>query len=196
MPPSPGAAQRRRSSTSSTPRAATAHRLDMASGYNGGTEYLPFPGRRREPRLLPDGESHLVGRLLLGLLHQPARRTATVLPEQWARRSTCGSKSIWVARDRHRRRRRAPTPATPRSTCPGRSSGAATSARSRCSPPARATASGCESGLDCCGGSCTMGKCGVPQACAATNDKCTPTVPCCNATDQCLGGYCGVAPPK
>jgi hypothetical protein len=61
----------------------------------------------------------------------------------------------------------------------------------------------CESGLDCCGGSCTVanpdagtGMCGVPAGCAMTNDKCSSSVPCCDHSLACLGGYCSQPAPQ
>jgi hypothetical protein len=57
--------------------------------------------------------------------------------------------------------------------------------------PCKGDGSGCESGIDCCGGSCTSGKCGVPNTCADTGDRCNATIKCCKPTDECLGGYCG-----
>jgi WD40 repeat protein len=57
--------------------------------------------------------------------------------------------------------------------------------------PCKGDGATCESGIDCCGGSCTSGKCGVPNTCAGDGDKCSATIPCCVTSDQCFGGYCG-----
>jgi hypothetical protein len=56
----------------------------------------------------------------------------------------------------------------------------------------------CQSGVDCCGGYCTNGKCGPPPKCSAIDDKCTSDTDCCAQTPalRCIGGYCtNPAPP-
>jgi hypothetical protein len=106
-----------------------------------------------------------------------------------------GSKSIWVsAIDVNA----APgtDPSHPAFYLPGQELGSGNIRAFAVLAPCKGDGAGCESGLDCCGGTCTTGKCGPPGTCAKTNDRCTPTVPCCLATDRCLGGYCGVAPPQ
>jgi hypothetical protein len=106
-----------------------------------------------------------------------------------------GSKSIWVsAIDIN-----APAgtdPSHPAFYLPGQELGSGNIRAFAVLAPCVGDGATCESGIDCCGGTCTTGKCGQPQACAGENDKCTPTVPCCLASDMCIGGYCGVAPPK
>ncbi|MGH7271281.1 MAG: hypothetical protein ACREJ3_12710, partial [Polyangiaceae bacterium] len=57
---------------------------------------------------------------------------------------------------------------------------------------------GCESGVDCCGGYCTAGKCGVPvgKKCSADQDKCTQSSDCCIMTESCIGGSCSYTQPQ
>jgi hypothetical protein len=56
----------------------------------------------------------------------------------------------------------------------------------------------CATGIDCCGGFCTNGSCGVPPPppmgprCAGTDESCANGVACCNAADRCIGGFCSV----
>lgn len=63
--------------------------------------------------------------------------------------------------------------------------------------PCHADGDSCTTGIDCCVGFCTDGKCAKPPApeagpvCAGTDERCGGGVSCCNASDQCLGGYCG-----
>jgi hypothetical protein len=61
----------------------------------------------------------------------------------------------------------------------------------------KADRASCASGLDCCGGSCIAGICGVraPQMCAMLNDKCSSSSDCCDKNQECLGGFCSLMPP-
>jgi hypothetical protein len=65
--------------------------------------------------------------------------------------------------------------------------------------PCRKDGEACTTGIDCCGGFCTNGVCGVPPPpppndpprCAKTDESCSGGMPCCNTTDRCLSGFCG-----
>ena len=104
-----------------------------------GNDYLPSPEPRLAPRLLSDGEPRLGGRLLLGVSSPAAATTATPgTPKGPGRRSA--SKSIWVsAIDIDANAGHRPEPPGLLPAGPG-ARRAATSAPSRCSRPARATA--------------------------------------------------------
>jgi hypothetical protein len=56
--------------------------------------------------------------------------------------------------------------------------------------------SGCETGVDCCGGFCSSSECRVPAepVCSKTMDACTTSADCCqDGTGQaCIGGFCDV----
>jgi hypothetical protein len=55
----------------------------------------------------------------------------------------------------------------------------------------------CSTGIDCCGGSCTNGVCKPPPPpamgpkCVRTDDSCASGLPCCDAHDRCIAGFCG-----
>jgi hypothetical protein len=63
----------------------------------------------------------------------------------------------------------------------------------------------CTTGIDCCGGFCTNGICGVPPPppppppgdppppppCAHTDEGCNSGTVCCDSADRCLSGFCG-----
>jgi len=56
----------------------------------------------------------------------------------------------------------------------------------------------CTTGIDCCGGYCTNGQCGVPPPppeagprCAQTDDSCAGGIACCSGNDYCIAGFCG-----
>lgn len=59
--------------------------------------------------------------------------------------------------------------------------------------PCLADGNSCQSGTACCSGFCGEGKCvAPPDRCAQTEEVCKTPSDCCNAQDQCIGGYCSV----
>jgi hypothetical protein len=71
--------------------------------------------------------------------------------------------------------------------------------------PCRKDGDTCTTGIDCCGGFCTNGICGVPPPppppppgdppppprCAQTDESCSGGTACCDMVDRCLSGFCG-----
>ena len=163
-----------------------AHRLDESSGYDKGNLHLPNgmadEGVDFYPTVNPVSSggyfwAYFTSRRAYGNLYNKGP-------------GDIGSKAIWVTAidigagpgvD----------PSHPAFYLPGQELGSGNIRAFAVLPVCKGDGASCESGIDCCGGSCTMGACGVPKSCAAEGDKCTPTVPCCVATDRCLGGYCG-----
>ena len=58
--------------------------------------------------------------------------------------------------------------------------------------PCRENGNSCESGVDCCCGFCTEGKCACKTTCAKLDERCTTAADCCDPNHVCLGGFCGV----
>ncbi len=56
--------------------------------------------------------------------------------------------------------------------------------------PCFANGATCTTGVDCCGGYCTNGTCGLPPSCSNADDACSATQKCCDPTLQCIGGFC------
>jgi hypothetical protein len=58
--------------------------------------------------------------------------------------------------------------------------------------PCRADGASCTTGVDCCGGFCTNGVCGVPAQprCSNTDEACGAGHTCCNSSAQCINGFC------
>jgi hypothetical protein len=57
-------------------------------------------------------------------------------------------------------------------------------------PPCKSTSSSCETGSDCCSGSCLNGQCGDnPTKCAKDGNSCT-SLPCCDPHAVCQDGFC------
>jgi hypothetical protein len=63
--------------------------------------------------------------------------------------------------------------------------------------PCKNDGDSCTTGIDCCVGFCTDGKCGKPPPttteplCAKTDESCQGGVKCCSANDLCINGFCG-----
>jgi hypothetical protein len=62
--------------------------------------------------------------------------------------------------------------------------------------PCRADGDSCTTGVDCCNGFCTNGKCGVPPTprCSNIDEKCGPGHDCCDPQAKCINGYCAIPP--
>ena len=58
--------------------------------------------------------------------------------------------------------------------------------------PCRDNGASCDSGVDCCCGFCTEGKCACKTTCAKVDERCTTAADCCDKSNICLGGFCGV----
>jgi hypothetical protein len=58
--------------------------------------------------------------------------------------------------------------------------------------PCKDNGSSCESGVDCCCGFCTDNKCACKTTCAKVDERCTTAADCCDQSNVCLGGFCGV----
>jgi hypothetical protein len=57
--------------------------------------------------------------------------------------------------------------------------------------PCHADGAACTTGVDCCGGFCTNGTCGVPAPrCSNIDEACGSGHSCCDTTAQCIGGFC------
>ncbi len=174
----------------------TSHRLDMTSGYNGGTDYLPFQGRDENLDFFPTVNPISAGGYFWVYFTSRRSYGNTEVMGKVPGQNDIASKSIWVsAVDIN------PTPGTdpshPAFYLPGQELGSGNIRAFAVLAPCVGDGATCESGLDCCGGTCTTGKCGPPMTCAGDMDRCTATAPCCADTgDLCIGGYCGVPPPK
>jgi hypothetical protein len=55
----------------------------------------------------------------------------------------------------------------------------------------------CTTGVDCCGGRCTAGKCSQPppddrKTCASRDERCATAADCCDAADYCINNFCAL----
>jgi hypothetical protein len=170
-----------------------AQALDLANGFKNGSSYLPFPGRDEHlnfyPTVMPVSAGgyfwvFFTSRRQYGNLMVDATNNGAV-PDPVFHSET---KKIWAAAISIGA---TGDPSHPAFEFPGQELTSGNIRAFAVLSPCKGDGASCESGIDCCGGSCTSGKCGVPNTCAGEGDRCTDTIKCCDAADMCLGGYCG-----
>jgi hypothetical protein len=106
-----------------------------------------------------------------------------------------GSKSIWVAAiDSNAAAGK--DPSHPAFYLPGQELGSGNIRAFSVLAPCSGDGSNCEAGFDCCGGSCTAGKCGVPKGCSMETEACKTDSDCCSPTDVCTAGFCSPNAPR
>ena len=154
---------------------------------------MPFPGRDENLDFYPTVNPVSAGGYFW--VYFTSRRSYGNLLRQGLR-DDVGSKSIWVsAIDIN-----APAgtdPSHPAFYLPGQELGSGNIRAFAVLAPCKGDGATCESGLDCCGGSCTTGKCGVARRRAQATGPVHADRPVLPATgDECIGGYCGTRPPE
>jgi hypothetical protein len=172
----------------------TAQALDQANGIKNGTSYLPFGARDQHlsfyPTVMPVSAGgyfwvFFTSRRQFGNLMVDATNNNAV-PDPIFHSET---KKIWAAAISIGA---TGDPSHPAFEFPGQELTSGNIRAFAVLSPCKGDGATCESGVDCCGGSCTTGmKCGVPMTCAMDGDKCTDAIPCCDTSEQCFGGYCG-----
>jgi hypothetical protein len=179
-----------------TPGAAVA--LNLANGYRAGNSYLPYPGRDEHLNFYPTGSPVAAGGYFW-VFFTSRRQYGNVMVDTTASNAVpdpvfhSETKKIWV---------------TALTIDPGEGACAQDSSHPAFLLPGQELASGnirafaalapctknggtCQTGIDCCGGFCTNGKCGPPPTCSGLDNKCSATQPCCAGMNlQCIGGYC------
>ena len=172
----------------------TSHRLDSTSGYSAsGTEYLPFPGRDEGYDFYPTVNTVATGGYFW--VYFTSRRSyGNVYPGNGGE-SDVGTKAIWVAAI-DIGTAAGTDPSHPAFYLPGQELGSGNIRAFPTLAPCSGDGSSCETGLDCCGGACTTGKCGVPAGCSKDEEKCMTSANCCDRSESCLGGYCVATEPQ
>jgi hypothetical protein len=172
----------------------TAQALDLANGMRSGQSYLPFPGRDEHLNFYPTGSPVAAGgyfwifftsRRQFGNLMTDTTNNNAV-PDPVFHSET---KKIWAAAVSIDA---TGDPSHPPFVFPGQELQSGNIRAFSVLSPCGGMNATCESGSDCCQGTCTTGKCAPPQACAGEGDRCTDTVKCCTDADQCIGGYCTI----
>jgi hypothetical protein len=171
-----------------------AQSLDLINGLRGGASYLPYPGRDEHLNFYPTGSPVAAGgyfwvfftsRRQYGNVMTDTTNSGAI-PDPVFHSET---KKIWAAAvsidgtgD----------PSHPPFLFPGQELSSGNIRAFSVLSPCVGNGTGCETGVDCCTGTCTTGKCGVPQSCAGDGDKCTDTVKCCDTTEQCINNVCSL----
>jgi hypothetical protein len=159
--------------------------LDVANGYRNGASYLPYPGRDEHLQFYPTVMPVASGGYFWVFFTSRRNYGNTIVGNVW----DAPSKKIWVAAINI-----APPPGAdpshPAFVLPGQE---LSSGNIRAFPtlnPCKGDNNACDTGVDCCGQSCYMNKCGAPPGCSATDSKCTKASDCCDTTEQCIAGFC------
>ena len=166
-----------------------AHKLDAANGDDSnGTTYLPYPGRDEHLNFYPTMSPVAAGGYFWVFFTSRRNYGNTqVDPNDGA-----ASKKLWVSAITI-----GAQPGTDPSHAafylPGQELASGNIRAFATLSPCKANGSSCTSGVDCCGGACNGGTCGMPMGCSGDGNKCTTTADCCSGQGlQCINGYCSM----
>jgi hypothetical protein len=184
----------------------TAQALNLANGFRGGNSYLPFPGRDEHLNFYPTGSPVSAGGYFW-VFFTSRRQYGNVMVDTKNNNAVpdpvfhAESKKIWATAltiDLNEGASSAGDPSHPAFLLPGQELTSGNIRAFAALAPCAAMGQSCQSGIDCCGGYCTNGKCGPPPMCAAEGDKCTTAADCCPVTPplSCIGGFCSRVVPQ
>jgi hypothetical protein len=166
-----------------------AHKLDAANGdLANGTTYLPYPGRDEHldfyPTVSPVAAGGYFWVFFTSRRNYGNTQVDTTDPP--------ADKKLWVAAINIGAQ--AGTDAShPAFYLPGQEAASGNIRAFATLSPCKSNGSSCTSGVDCCGGACNGGTCGMPMGCSGDGNKCTTTADCCSGQGlQCINGYCSM----
>jgi hypothetical protein len=165
----------------------TAHRMDAADGYLNGNSYLPYPGRDEHlnfyPTVTPVASGGYFWAYFTSRRNYGNMIAGPVTDSQ--------SKKIWVTAIKI-----GGTPGSdvsaPAFYLPGQELASGNIRAFSALAPCKGNGNSCDTGTDCCTGSCNSKKCGVAAGCSATDGTCKTVADCCDKSNQCYGGFCAV----
>jgi hypothetical protein len=163
----------------------TPHTLDAANGYSGATSYLPYPGRDEHLGFYPTVSPVAAGGYFWAFFTSRRNYGNTTVGTV----DDPASKKIWVS---------AISIGAPAGSDPSHAAFYLSGQEDKSGnirafatlEPCKPNGQSCMSGVDCCGGACINGQCGGVTGCAHTDEKCTKSSDCCDATLQCINGFC------
>ncbi len=178
----------------------TAQALDLANGVKSGTSYLPFPGRDENLNFYPTGSPVSAGGYFW-VFFTSRRQYGNVMVDTTNSNAVpdpvfhAETKKIWATAITIDGNGDTSHPAF---LLPGQEEASGNIRAFAALAPCTAMGKACTSGVDCCGGYCTNGTCGMPPKCAADGDKCTTSADCCTQVPplSCIGGFCGTIVPQ
>ena len=166
---------------------AVAHQLGAANGSNpNGSTYLPYPGRDEHLNFYPTVSPVAAGGYFWVFFTSRRNYGNTLVDPN----DGPASKKLWVAAISI-----GGTPGSdtshPAFYLPGQELASGNIRAFAALSPCKQNGNSCTSGIDCCGGACIAGSCGVPMGCSHAEEKCTTTADCCSGQGlQCINGYC------
>jgi hypothetical protein len=178
----------------------TAQALNLANGFRNGASYLPYPGRDEHLNFYPTGSPVAAGGYFW-VFFTSRRQYGNVMVDATNNNAVpdpvfhAETKKIWataVTIDGNG------DTSHPAFLLPGQEAASGNIRAFAALAPCTQMGQSCTSGVDCCGGYCTDGKCGMPPACSAENDKCTTAADCCAQKPalSCIGGFCASVVPQ
>lgn len=179
----------------------SARPLARANGYltPGGATYLPQPGRDEHLEFFPTMSPIAAGGYFWVFF--TSRRTYGNTITQVA--DDAVTKKIWVSAYNIRTGDIIADPSHPPFYLPGQEAAAGNIRAFAALEPCHADGGICDTGVDCCGGFCTDGKCGLPPPppppetgppppppCSKLQEHCDTVSDCCDSTLSCINHFC------
>ena len=181
--------------------------LNRANGYGagGGATYLPRPTRDEHLTYFPTMSPVASGGYFWVFF--TSRRTYGNIITQPGEQAI--TKKIWVSAVNIRAGDAAPIadPSHPPFYLPGQEEAAGNIRAFAALEPCRQDGNACDTGIDCCGGHCYNGTCGLPPPpppmcnappppeCYQIDERCNTASDCCDTEAFCIGGYCTLIEP-
>jgi hypothetical protein len=165
---------------------AVAHQLNAANGLQpNGSSYLPYPGRDEHLNFYPTVSPVAAGGYFWVFFTSRRNYGNTLVDPN----DGPASKKLWVSAITIGA---APgtDPSHPAFYLPGQELASGNIRAFATLAPCKANGQGCTSGVDCCGGACNGGTCGMPMGCSNIDEKCTTAADCCGTGLQCINGFC------
>jgi hypothetical protein len=181
----------------------TAQALDLANGFRNGTSYLPYGARDEHLNFYPTGSPVAAGGYFWAFFTS-RRQYGNVMVDTMNNNAVpdpvfhAETKKIWVtAISINFNEGGNGDPSHPPFYLPGQEAPSGNIRAFAALAPCTSDGASCTSGIDCCGGYCTNGKCSKPATCSTVDNKCTTTADCCMGMGlTCIGGFCSMVVPQ